>query len=208
MILFSPVVADALWTGRDVLALVFLSSNAWVSSSAVVSLVALVVSLVVYGKTSELSRKIADRTVTIEAQKLLLEINKVLVTDPRLFRIYDPKDELHKLVEKIAGHPQFPEVTVPESVPSVQVGSKNDFAGKLAAVGFMMLNVFEIVFAQMPKGPEYETWVRYFEDTLDRCPTIAELLELREAKVIYHPELVKSYGAWRDKPKSNQAQQD
>ena len=187
--------AISIWGQRDVFAFLFLSSNAWVSSSAVVAVAALVVSILVYLKTSELSRKIADRTVTIEAQKLLLEINKLFVSDPRLLIVYRADDQVHKLIEKI-GTETRAELSskAPELLKAIE--PVENFAGKLAALGFMLLNVFEIVFAQMPGGPEYNTWVNYFKDTLDRCPIVCKSLELPEAKVIYHPKLMAAYQAW------------
>jgi hypothetical protein len=45
----------------------------------------------------------------------------------------------------------------------------------------MLLNVFEIVYAKMPEGEERKIWVKYFEDTLNRCPVTADLLDLKGA---------------------------
>lgn len=185
------------------LAFIFLSSNAWVSSSAVVAVVALIVSIAVYRKTSELSRKIADRTVTIEAQKLLLEINKVLVGDPRLFALYKQKDEIHISIGEIGK--ELNSADNAELRKEIGVSQfDSSFAGKLAALGFMLLNVFEIVFAQMPKDvAEYQTWKNYFEDTLDRCPMFRKLLELKEAKTIYHKDLMKAFEDWQKKEENS-----
>ncbi|HET9804870.1 MAG TPA: hypothetical protein VFP96_16645 [Candidatus Acidoferrum sp.] len=72
-----------------------------------------------------------------------------------------------------------------------------DLAGKLTAIGLMMLNVFEIVFAQMPEGKEYDTWVNYFGDSLTKCSAISKLLKLPEAEKIYHPKLM---AAFRERP--------
>jgi nucleoid-associated protein YejK len=175
---------------RAAFAFLFLSSSAWVSSSAVVAVFALIVSILVYRKTSELSRKIADRTVTIEAQKLLLEINKVLVSDPRLFALYDKEgDKLRGLIGTL-------KMELPKK--GVTREAAEDLAGKLTAVSLMILNVFEIVFAQMPAGDEYNTWVNYFEDTLSKCTTVSELLKLDGAEKIYHPKLMKAFGPWRE----------
>lgn len=163
--------------------------------AVLVSSVAVGVSFIVYRKTTELSRKIADRTVTIEAQKLLLEINKLFVSDPRLLIIYRPGDEIHDLIKQV-GEETKKELSAKAPQQLQAIEPVENFAGKLAALGFMLLNVFEIVFAQMPSGPEYDTWVNYFKDTLKRCPTVCKALELPEAKVIYHPKLMAAYRDW------------
>jgi len=186
---------------RQAFAFMFISSNAWVSSSAVVAVIALIVSVAVYRKTSELSKKIADRTVTIEAQKLLLEINKVLVSDPRLFALYQQSDQIHKSITEI--EEELNSTANADLLKAVGIAQADtNLAGKLAALGFMQLNVFEIVFAQMPRDvDEYQTWKNYFEDTLGRCPTVKKLLELKEAKAIYHKDLMKSFEDWEEKEK-------
>jgi len=123
--------------------------------------------------TLALTKRTADRTVSVEAQKLLLEINKALLAEPQLFSIYKPDDELHPLIAK--------------------------HGGKLVAFGCLMINLFEIVFAQMPRGREHTTWQGYFEDSLDRCPLICDLFELREADKIYHENLMAAYRAWKQR---------
>ena len=109
------------------------SSQSWVTSAALVALVSMVIAAIYYYRTLKLSARIADRAVTVEAQKLLLEVNKVLVADPRLFAIYKEGDEL-----------------------------------------------------------------RVLEDSLSRCPVICDLLELKEAGKIYHPNLMAAFRLWRE----------
>jgi hypothetical protein len=170
--------------------------------AVVVSSVAVGVSFIVYRKTTELSSKIADRTVTIEAQKLLLEINKLFVGDPRLLTLYSPGDQIHELIKQV-GEEARKDLSsrAPKLLQAIE--PVENFAGKLAALGFMLLNVFEIVFAQMPSGIEYDTWVNYFRDTLKRCPTVCKSLELPEAKMIYHPKLMAAYRAWLEEKEKN-----
>src|ERR1700691_5494871 len=59
------------------------------------SLIAVTATYLIYRKTRALSSGLADRTVRIEAQKLLLEINKQFVSNPELLAVYD--EEFDKL---------------------------------------------------------------------------------------------------------------
>lgn len=161
------------------------SSQSWVTSAALVALVSMVIAAIDYYRTLKLSARIADRAVTVEAQKLLLEVNKVLVADPRLFAIYKEGDELRVLIAK------YPSGGKAEADIS-------DLPGKLVALGSMLINVFEIVFAQLPEGPAHITWKAYFEDSLSRCPVICDLLELKEAGKIYHANLMAAFRLWRE----------
>jgi hypothetical protein len=168
------------------------SSQSWITSAALVASAGTAFAVVYYYRTLELSKRIADRTVTVEAQKLLLEINKALVADPRLFSIYKDDDELLVLIAKYA---TIENSKLPSSGPVV-----SDLPGKLVALGCMLINVFEIVFAQLPEGPEHITWQAYFEDSLNRCPVISDLLKLKNADKIYHPNLMAAFRLW-DKPR-------
>ncbi len=146
-------------------------SPTWVTSTAVVALFGAVVSLIYSIRIYILTKRNADRAVIVDAQKLLLEINKLLVAEPNLFAIYD-------------------------NVASKGLFAANDnLKGKLRAFGFMNLNVFEMVFAQLPRGKEHETWTSYFTDSLRRSTLLCELL--KEAGDIYHPSLKKIYEEWK-----------
>jgi hypothetical protein len=177
------------------------ASGNGITLSAIVAIAAALFSIHFFVENAVLSRQLADRTVTIEAQKLLLEINKQLISDPSLFAIYGENDELHRLISKIA-HASRP--VGEQGAPDTKLAGDPNWtaAGKLAGLGFMLLNVFEIVFAQMPPGSELDTWKQYFEDTLNRCPMISKLLTLTEAKVIYHRRLMESYDDWLRKQKA------
>jgi hypothetical protein len=145
--------------------------------SLVVSILSLAVSgytaFYLFGKNYELNRAIAERTVTIEAQKLLLEINKQFVSCPDLFAIYDDYPGRHDLL-----------VSEPKLLP------------KLRAIAYMHLNVFEIVFAVLPRGTSRKTWVKYFEDSLNRCSLLHD--ELNVNPEIYHADLIAAYISWRN----------
>jgi cell division protein FtsL len=126
----------------------------------------------VYRKNYQLNTTIAERTVTIEAQKLLLEINKQFISDPDLFAIYDDNPGRRELLN-----------------------SKPQYVEKLKALGYMNLNVFEIVFTVLGRGTSRKTWDAYFEDTIRRCSILQE--ELNKNTAIYHPELIAAYRSWQ-----------
>jgi hypothetical protein len=138
---------------------------------AIVSLLGALGSLVYFCKTSRLSRHNADRTVTFEAQKLLVEINKQFIADPSLFAIYDDNPENKKALER------YPKLKA-----------------KVEALGYMKLNVYEIVFAKLPDDSREGSWKGYFLDSLDRCSVLAEELEVSQP--IYHPNLIHAYKEW------------
>ena len=144
--------------------------------SAIVSVLAAMGSLYYFYKNRELSSEIADRTVSFEAQKLLLEINKQFIADPSLFAIYDDNSDNKKALE-----------------------NDPELKAKVESLGYMKLNVFEIVFARLPDDSRDKGWKGYFLDSLDRCSVLAEELKISEA--IYHPRLIEAYQAWaKDKP--------
>ena len=72
----------------------------------------------------KLSRTTAFRTATIESQRMLLDINKAYLADPKLLAI--------------EGEYDASTVTDPE------------FPAKLKAMAYMKLNVFEVVYASFP----------------------------------------------------------
>jgi hypothetical protein len=114
----------------------------WEAVSAIVSIVAAGLSFYFF----RLSKQIANRTVTVQAQRLLLEINKQYLSDPALFAIYDDWPRRDELL-------QDPRL-----------------ADNLKALGYLKLNVFEIAFAALPLGDDaYDRWIAYFDDSLKRC---------------------------------------
>jgi hypothetical protein len=149
------------------------SSAIWTQGipGAIVSILAAIGSLYYFYKNRDLSRDIADRTVTFEAQKLLVEINKQFIADPSLFAIYDDNLENKKALE---------------NDPKLKA--------KVDALGYMKLNVYEIVFSKLPDDPREGSWRAYFIDSLDRCSVLAE--ELKVSRGIYDPKLLKAYDDW------------
>ncbi len=140
-------------------------------ASSTLSIIAAGLSFFYFLKNRKLSKEIADRTVTIEAQKFLLEVNKQYISEPKLFAIYDDfpgRDELFK--------------------------TRPDLLEKVKALGYLKLNVFEIVYSVLPEGG---AWQAYFEDSLKRCSLLRQ--ELTEQESIYDKNLVAAYKRWKDK---------
>ncbi len=102
---------------------------AWISAGGISAAVAIL--------AYDLNREVAIRTATIEAQKMLLELNKQYVAKPELLYIEG------------------------EYIGSVDL--KNvAFLAQLKAMVYLKLNVFEVIFATLPRGSEREAWIRYF----------------------------------------------
>jgi hypothetical protein len=136
--------------------------------AAVVSLLGAATSALYARKSALQNRQIADRTVTVEAQKLLLEINKQYISDPNLFAIYDDHPGRDQLL-------------------------KNDpkFLEKIKAMGYLKLNVFEVIFEVLPNLNAYPAWAAYFEDSIRRCSVLRD--ELSGSPHIYNSNLIAEY---------------
>jgi hypothetical protein len=68
---------------------------------------------------------------------------------------------------------------------------------RVEALGYMHLNVFEIVFAKLDaQDPE---WTTYFEDSIARCSVLRD--ELDRYINIYNPKLTEAYKEWKRKNK-------
>jgi hypothetical protein len=65
-------------------------------------------------------------------------------------------------------------------------------AEKVKALGFMKLNVFEIVYAVLPQGG---AWKAFSEDSLLNCPAMRDELDNHHA--IYDDNLVQAYRVWK-----------
>jgi hypothetical protein len=119
----------------------------------------------------QLNRGVAIRSTTIEAQKMLLEINKQYITFPELLYIEN------------------------EHVGPVDPEEPKTKA-KLKAMVYLKLNVFEVIFAVLPEGPERETWLKYFEASLSKSDLLAK--ELDRHHEIYHPALIDAFTDWKN----------
>lgn len=142
---------------------------------AVVSFLSAVLSLIFFLLNFRLNRKVSDRSTAIDGHKLLLELDKQLISDPRLWALQDD----HPLPAVVKGEPCDPLL-----------------AGKLEAFAYMTLNTFEILLAFHPCGgetrgnAEYETWRRFFGDTLAKSSRLRQMLEDPEVRSIYGAELL------------------
>jgi hypothetical protein len=136
---------------------------AWITGISAAGLSAIVASL-----GYMLNRQVAFRSATIEAQKMLLEINKKYVENPKL---------LH-----IEGEPLDPSADAA-------------FMAQLRAMVYLKLNVFEVIFAVLPGGAERDTWVNYFRASLDKSRLLTD--ELERNRAIYHPALMRAYDLWK-----------
>ena len=121
------------------------------------------------GLAYKLSRTTAFRTATIESQKMLLEINKAYVAEPKLLALEGEYDASRV--------------------------TDADFPAKLKAMAYMKLNVFELVFPVLPRGRGRDAWVTYFELSLRKSELLGE--ELEKNRAIYHHDLLRAYDAWK-----------
>lgn len=139
------------------------------SDSAMASLLGAFISGLAY----VLNRSIAYRTATIEAQKLLVEINKQYISCPKLLLI--------------------------EENYNTSTITDEDFRAKLKAMVYLKLNVFEVIFATLPYGRVRNTWKAYFNESLDKCSLLGDELEAHGK--IYHRDLIRAYNKWKgEKP--------
>jgi hypothetical protein len=142
---------------------------------AIVSLLGAIGAFIYFLRTRTLSIDVAERSASFEAQKLLLEINKQFLADPALFAIYDDN---------------------PDNANALKANPK--LKASVEALGYMNLNVFEIVFAKLPAKSRQGAWTAYFLDAMDRCSVLGE--ELKVNRRIYHAELIKAYDDWAQHP--------
>jgi hypothetical protein len=137
------------------------------SDSALVSLFGAFIALLAY----LLNRSTAYRTATIEAQKMLVEMNKQYISDPKLLLIEENYDASKITAEELA---------------------------KVKAMAYLKLNVFEVIFATLPWwGQVRKTWTTYFEVSLNNCPLLGE--ELEKNRIIYQRGLIRQYDEWKAK---------
>jgi hypothetical protein len=144
----------------------------WIlSDSAWASLIGAFIAALAY----ILNRSTAYRTATIEAQKLLVEINKQYIADPNL-------------------------LIIEENYDAARITDEN-FAAKLKAMAYLKLNVFEVIFAALPYGRVRSTWKAYFKESLEKCSILADELDAHGR--IYHRGLMRAYRKWKKKNSEN-----
>src|ERR1035437_10696549 len=130
-------------------------------ASAAVSAVAVLLSFLFYWRNRTLTQALSDRSVRMEAQKLLLEFNKQLIADPNMWWIFDnEQDSAEKVTER-----------------SCQL--------KLRALGNLVLNMFDLTLSEIPKGPERTAWLNYFKDSVTRSTILRQILEEHQGRAVY-----------------------
>ena len=145
---------------------------------ATVSFLSAVLSFIFFLRNFRLSRKLSDRSITIEGHKLLLDIDKQLIADPRLWGLQDD----HPLAQTLKKDPADPLL-----------------AGELEAFAYMVLNSFEILLAVPPGArdkqgeAEYETWRQFVHGTLKTSAALREILRNPAVRSLYGPELRSEY---------------
>ena len=152
-----------------------------------VSVFGAVTSLVVFGATFRLSREVANRSIYVDGQKFLIEICKLLMSEPLLWCVYD-------------SHP-FATLYATEVESAL-------FQARLVAFAHLHLNMFEIVLTEAPnpkaKGKRHqsEAWIRYFENTLRHSSAIRSILEEPETSKIWSKALMDAYVVWKEQAKA------
>jgi hypothetical protein len=124
-----------------------------------------------------LARRLANRGIYVEGQKLLVEICKQLMDEPKLWAIYDESDQ---------------EVPADDLI----------FKAKLRGFAHLHLNMFEIMFLEAPREAWFgenqsNVWGRYFKTTLKNSTLIREVLAEPEGKGIWSKRMMKRYVAWK-----------
>src|SRR5438067_10080373 len=91
-----------------------------------VSVAAAAASAVCFWLNFRLSKRMADRSLNLEAQKLLIEINRQLISDPWLWSIYDD--------HPVRTSPDYERLCTRSML----------FHAKLEGFAYLKLNMFEI----------------------------------------------------------------
>jgi hypothetical protein len=145
----------------------------------VVSSVAALLSLIFFLLNWRLAWRLANRGIYVEGQKLLVEICKQLMDDPKLWAIYDDS-------------------RLPELVDNAE------FQGKLRGFAHLHLNMFEIMFLEAPRRGiirenQSDVWVRYFNNTLSNSTLLREVLEEPASKGIWSKRMLRIYEKWKQR---------
>jgi hypothetical protein len=144
------------------------------TTTLIISLVSLSISVFAGFKTylfSEYQLRLSNRN---EFQKLLVDINKTMVEHPELWAIYD----------------SYP---VPREGLADPIGR-----AKLQAFAYMMLNVFECVFAFYGDSPRltraernaFDAWKGFLRNTLENSSFARELVGNPNLRTMYHAKLM------------------
>jgi hypothetical protein len=113
----------------------------------IVAVLSFIVSIAAY----YLSNKLATRSLFLEGQKFVLEIDRQLLSDPHLWGLYDDRD-----------------LNPPDTDPKFDPDARY-FQAKLRAFAYLHLNMFEVILTEA-SGPVArrrrmsKVWLAYFRD--------------------------------------------
>ena len=151
----------------------------------VISLVAAILSGWFAFLSYKQAQKISDRGLNVEGTKMLLDIDKCLMDDPRLWACLDD--------HPVRNTEEFRDA---ENTPI--------FKAKLDAFAHFVLNTFEIVLSEtrVPKDcadPHLsQLWGNFFTDTISKSTILRTILDCDESLKIVHPNLIELYSEWKD----------
>jgi hypothetical protein len=147
-----------------------------------VSMLAAAISAVFFVLSFRLSRKMADRSEHMEAQKLLLEVNRQLIADPRLWGLYDD-------------HPVRKDGSFDLDSPL--------FVAKLEAFAYFKLNMFEIILVHAEttrskrKRAASNSWHDFYIYSIAHSSMTRSILDRPDSVHVYNPVLMKLYTDWK-----------
>jgi hypothetical protein len=151
-------------------------------AAPLVSMFAAAISILFFVLSFRLSRRMADRSLNLEAHKMLLDLNRQLIADPRLWVFYDD-------------HPLCNDRELNDKSPL--------FRAKLEAFAYLQLNMFEIVVLEVPEPSTGEdrnpsnVWCDFFFDTLARSSVMRSILDRPNSAKIYNTVLLMLYDQWK-----------
>src|SRR5579883_1340659 len=151
----------------------------------VITISAALLSLLCFVLNFIFTRRIADRSLSLDAQKILLELDRQLVSDAWLWALYDD--------HAVRRDPEF----IRKYSTSVH------FQAKLEAFAYLKLNMFEVVLAESrlnlfgrQRGVS-KVWRRYFRHTLQHSSLIRNILDRPETKLLYNQRLLDLWVQWK-----------
>jgi hypothetical protein len=146
-----------------------------------VSLFAAVLSAIFFCLSWRSNSRQSNRSIYLDGQKFILEICNQLIADPLLWNFYDD----YKFRDENAADLK--------SIP---------FRGKVRAFAHLYLNMFEIIFNEIPRPARGKrrnpsnVWLDYFHDTLNRSRVMRDVLKEPESERIWGSKLIDEYQRW------------
>lgn len=150
----------------------------------VVSLVAAILSGWFAFLSYRQTQKISDRGLNVEGTKMLLDIDRCLMDDPRLWACLDD--------HPVRNTEEFRDA---ENTPI--------FKAKLDAFAHFVLNTFEIVLSETRRpndcADQYlsKVWRNFFTDTISKSTILRTILDRDESLRILHPNMIELYRDWK-----------